>query len=56
MQGKDLSHRQPSTNEYNSTSQSTAQINPYGNNYTASWFPPPKMHTSTPINLASFLS
>ena len=53
-QGQDLSHRQPSKNKDNSTSQSTAQMNPYGNNPTASWFPPTNMHTSTPINEASF--
>ena len=29
-------------------------MNPYGNNHTASWFPPTNMHTSTPINEASF--
>ena len=45
-QGQDLSHRQPSTNEDNSTPQSTSQINPYDNNATASWFPPTNMHTS----------
>ena len=54
MQGQDLSQRQPSTNEDNSTSQSTAQMNPYGNNDTASWFPAAKIHTSTPINEAGF--
>ena len=37
-----------------STSQSTAQMNPYGNNDTASWFLPTNIHTSTPINEASF--
>ena len=42
------------TNEDNSTSQSAAQMNPDGNNPTASWFPPTNMHTSTPINEASF--
>ena len=29
-------------------------MNPYGNNDTASWFPPANMHTSTPINEAIF--
>ena len=42
------------TNEDNSTSQSAAQMNPYGNNHTAYWFPAANMHTSTPINEASF--
>ena len=42
------------TNEDNSTSQSAAQMNPYGNNHTECWFPSVNMHTSTPINEASF--
>ena len=42
------------TNEDNSTSQSAAQMNSYGNNHTASWFPAANIHTSTPINEASF--
>ena len=54
VQGQDLSHRQPSTNEDNSTSQSKAQMNTYENNHSASCFPPPNMNTSTPINEASF--
>ena len=54
MQGQDLSHRLPSTNEDNSTSQSTAQMNPYGNNHSASWFAPTNINTSTPVNEASF--
>ena len=29
-------------------------MNPYGNNHTASWFPAANIHTSTPINEASF--
>ena len=29
-------------------------MNLYGNNATASWFPPPNIHTSTPINEAGF--
>ena len=54
-QGQDLSHTQPSTNEDNSTSQYTAQMNPYGNNHSASSFPPKNMHTNTPINEESFI-
>ena len=42
------------TNEDNSTSQSAAQMNPYGNNHTASWFPAANIHTSTAINEGSF--
>ena len=44
----------PGTMNYHSTPHSTAQMNPYGNNPTASWFPPTNMHTSTPINEAGF--
>ena len=44
----------PGAINYQSTSQSTAQMNPYGNNQTASWFLPTNMHTSTPINEAGF--
>ena len=54
MQGQDLSHRLPSTNEDNSTSQSTAEMNPYGNNHSASWFAPTNINTSTQINEAGF--
>ena len=39
---------------YHSTSKSTVQMNPYGNNHSASWFPPTNMNTSTPINEGSF--
>ena len=39
---------------YHSTSQSNVQMNPYGNNPSASWFPPTNMNTSTPVNEASF--
>ena len=42
------------TNEDNSTSQSTAQMNSYGNNHTASWFPAAIIHTNTPVNEANF--
>ena len=44
----------PGAMNYHSTSQSTVQMNPYGNNHSASWFPPTNMNTSTPINEASF--
>ena len=44
----------PGAINYHSTSQATAQMNPYGNNHSASWFPPVNIHTSTPINEASF--
>ena len=44
----------PGAINYQSTSQSTAQMNPYGNNHTASWFPLTNMNTSTPVNEASF--
>ena len=54
MQGQDLSHRLPSTNEDNSTSQSTAEMNPYGNNHSTSWFAQTNINTSTPINEAGF--
>ena len=54
MQGQDLSHRLPSTNEDNSTSQSTAEMNPYGNNHSTSWFAPTNINTSTQINEAGF--
>ena len=54
VQGQDLSHRLPSTNEDNSTSQSTAEMNPYGNNDSASWFAPTNMNTSTSVNEARF--
>ena len=54
VQGQDLSHRLPSTNEDNSTSQSTAEMNPYGNNHSASCFAPTNMNTSTQINEAGF--
>ena len=39
---------------YHSTPQSIAQFTADGNNPTASWFPPTNMHTSTPVNEASF--
>ena len=51
---KEVRTTNPGAINYQSTSQSTAQMNPYGNNHTASWFPPTNMHTSTPINEASF--
>ena len=51
---KEVRTTNPGPINYQSTSQSTTQINPYGNNHTASWFPPTNMHTSTPINEASF--
>ena len=54
MQGQDLYHRLPSTNEDNSTSQSTAEMNTYGNNHSPSWFAPTNMNTSTPVNEAGF--
>ena len=54
MQAQDLSHRLPSTNEDNNTSQSTDEMNPYGNNHSASWFAPTNMNTSTQINEAGF--
>ena len=44
----------PGAMNYHSTSQSKVQMNPYGNNHSASWFPPINMNTSTPINEASF--
>ena len=51
---KEVRTTNPGAMNYNSTSQSTAQMNPYGNNPTAFSFPPPNIHTSTPINEASF--
>ena len=51
---KEVRTTNPGAINYQSTSQSTGQMNPYGNNHTASWFPPTNMHTSTPINEASF--
>ena len=51
---KEVTTTNPGAINYQSTSQSIAQMNPYGNNHTASWFPPTNMHTSTPINEASF--
>ena len=51
---KEVRTTNPGAINYQSTSQSTAQMNPYGNNHTASWFPPTNMHTSTPVNEASF--
>ena len=51
---KEVRTTNPGAINYQSTSQSTAQMNPYRNNHTASWFPPTNMHTSTPINEASF--
>ena len=51
---KEVRTTNPEAINYQITSQSTGQMNPYGNNHTASWFPPTNMHTSTPINEASF--
>ena len=51
---KEVRTTNPGAINYQSTSQSTAQMIPYGNNHTASWFLPTNMHTSTPINEASF--
>ena len=51
---KEVRTTNPGAMNYNSTSQSTAQMNPYGNNPTAFSFPPPNIHTSTPINEAGF--
>ena len=51
---KEVRTTNPGAINYQSTSQSTAQMNPYGNNHTAYWFPPTNMHTSTPVNEASF--
>ena len=51
---KEVRTTNPGAINYQSTSQSTAQMNPYGNNHTASWFPPTNMNTSTPINDAHF--
>ena len=47
---KEVRTTNPGAINYQSTSQSTAQMNPYENNHAASWFPPTNMHTSTPIN------
>ena len=44
----------PGAMNYHSTSQSNVQINPYGSNPSASWFPSTNMNTSTPVNEASF--
>ena len=44
----------PGAMNYHSTSQSNVQMNPYGSNPSASWFPPTNMNTSTPVNEASF--
>ena len=44
----------PGAINYHSTPQSTAQMNPYGNNHSASWFAPTNMNTSTPVNEAGF--
>ena len=52
---KEVRTTDPGAINYHSTPQSTSQMNPYGNNATASLFPPRNMHTSTPINEASFL-
>ena len=51
---KEVRTTNPGAMNYNSTSQSTAQMNPFGNNPTAFLFPPPNIHTSTPINEAGF--
>ena len=53
---KEVRTTNPGAINYQSTSLSTAQMNPYGNNHTASWFLPTNMHTSTPITEAIFLS
>ena len=44
----------PGAMNYHSTSQSNIQMNPYGSNPSASWFPSTNMNTSTPVNEASF--
>ena len=44
----------PGAMNYHSTPQLTAQMNPYGNNHSASWFAPTNMNTSTPVNEAGF--
>ena len=51
---KEVRTTNPGAINYQSTPQSTAQMNPYGNNHTASWFPAANIHTSTPINEAGF--
>ena len=51
---KEVRTTNPGAMNYNSTSQSTPQINPYGNNPTAFSFPPPNIHNSTPINEEGF--
>ena len=49
---KEVRTTNPGAMNYNSTSQSTAQMNPYGNNDNAFSFPAANIHTSTPINEA----
>ena len=44
----------PGAMNYQNTPQLTAQMNPYGNNHSASWFAPTNMNTSTQINEAGF--
>ena len=51
---KEVTTTNPGAINYQITSQSIAQMNPYENNHTASWFPAGNIHTSTPINEATF--
>ena len=51
---KEVRTTNPGAINYQSTPQSTAQMNPYGNNNTASWSPAANIHTSTPINEPGF--
>ena len=51
---KEVRTTNPGAINYQSTPQSAAQMNTYGNNHTASWFPAANIHTSTPVNEAGF--
>ena len=51
---KEVRTTNPGAINYQSTPQSTAQMNTYGNNPTASWFPAANILNSTPVNEAGF--